>query len=115
METSQLNAKLREAASVAGLANAPGSEPSTVERLAGSDYSEMPVFLDLRVVTMRQLTTFLVTLARIEPSMRVQAIELSPPEHTDVPVPPGVGQNGEDVWLAGVTVGYLTYTPQQKK
>lgn len=114
METPQLNAKLREAAAAAGLASAPGSEPYKPQPLAGSDYSEMAVDLQLQPLTMRQLTTFLVTLARIEPSVRVKTIELSPPEQTGVPVPAGVGQNGEDVWLPAVTVGYLTYTPVKR-
>lgn len=113
-ETPQLNARLREAATAAGLPKPPGSDPNPPQRVGGSDYSEMPVYLQLEPLTMRQLTTFLVTLAKLEPSMRVKQIELSSPEERGVPVPPGVGAGGEDVWVADVAVGYLTYTPQKK-
>jgi hypothetical protein len=115
METPQLNAKLREAATAAGLTDAPGSEANAPQRLGGTDYSETTVYLRPEPLTMRQLTTFLVTLARIEPSARVKTIELSDPQAQGVAVPPGRGQNGEDVWVADLTVAYLTYTPQQKK
>lgn len=113
VETPQLNARLREAATAAGLPDVPGSEPGTPARLAASDYSEMPVYLDLGTVTMRQLTTFLTALARVEPSSRVKSIELTDPKQSGVPVPAATGQPAEEVWQTGVTVGYLTYTPQK--
>jgi hypothetical protein len=114
METPRLNARLREAATAAGLTDAPGSEANQPQRLGGTDYSEMTVYLRPEPLTMHQLTTFLVTLARIEPSARVKTIELSAPESQGVTVPAGRGQNGEDVWIADITVAYLTYTPPQK-
>src|SRR4051812_1762435 len=45
MGTPQLTATLRQAALTAGLPDAPGSEPGSPTRLAGTDYSELPVFL----------------------------------------------------------------------
>src|SRR5882724_8108336 len=109
METPQLSAKLREAAMAAGLADAPGSEPGSPAQLAGTDYSELPVFLRFEPLTMKQLTAFLVTLSRIDPSARATVIELAPPDpslsRSTVAVP------GEEVWSAGVEVDYLTYSP----
>jgi hypothetical protein len=114
MESPQLAAKLREAATAAGLAAEPGMEPDDKPvRLGESDYSELRVFLRFEPMTLRQLTTFLVALGRIEPSGRVQSIELAPPENVGAPIPPGVGANGEDVWLPSVQVNFLTYTPRK--
>jgi hypothetical protein len=104
MDASQLSARLREAATAAGLADAPGSEPDKPRRLGDSDYEEMPVYLRFEPLTLKQLTTFLVTLARIDPSSRAKSIELSPPTQ---------GGAGGDLWIADVTVGYLTYAPRK--
>jgi hypothetical protein len=68
--------------------------------------------LDLRFepLTLRQLTTFLHTLAQIDPSSRATQIELSPPEQGA----PASGKSaGEELWRADVAVGYLTYTPRK--
>jgi hypothetical protein len=111
METPQLSAKLREAALAAGLGDAPGSEPGSPAQLAGTDYSELPVFLRFEPLTMKQLTSFLVTLSHIDPSARATVIELTPPDPSvsrSIVAPPG-----EEVWSAGVEVDYLTYSPQK--
>ena len=108
MEAPQLSAKLRQAALAAGLGDAPGSEPGTPAQLAGTDYSELPVFLRFEPLTIKQLTAFLITLSSIDPSARSTVIELTPPE-------PGISHAapGEELWSAGVEVDYLTYSPQK--
>jgi hypothetical protein len=111
METPQLSARLREAALAAGLGDAPGSEPGSPAQLAGTDYSELPVFLRFEPLTLKQLTAFLVSLSRIDPSARATVIELTPPD-------PAAGRStsaapGEELWSAGVEVDYLTYLPQK--
>jgi hypothetical protein len=117
METPQLTAKLREAAAAAGLADAPGSEAGAPARVANSDYAEMLVFLSFEPLTMKQLTLFLHTLARIDPSSRAKQIELSPPDQPGVAIaatPAAKAAGGEDKWTVGVAVGYLTYSPQKQ-
>ena len=112
METPQLTSKLREAATAAGLADAPGSEANAPTRIANSDYNEMLVFLRFEPINLKQLTTFLHALARIDPSSRAKSIELSPPQPSaDRPQPPA--RAGEQLWTADVAVGYLTYSPQK--
>jgi hypothetical protein len=106
-DTPELTRRLREAATAAGLAEPPGSEPDNPKPIADSDYSEMLVFLHFQPLTIRQLTTFLHTLSRIDPSSRAKTIELRPPDATAPPAPPG-----EELWTADVSVGYLTYTPR---
>jgi hypothetical protein len=104
MDASQLSARLRDAATAAGLPDAPGSEPdNNLRRIGDSDYSEMSVYLRFEPLTLKQLTTFLVTLARIDPSSRAKSIELSPPQTG----------SAADLWTADVTVGYLTYAPRK--
>lgn len=104
MESSQLTAKLREAARAAGLADAPGITTTDTKPVASSDYSEVSVYLALPPLTLKQLTTFLHALARIEPSSRATQIDLSSPQE------PGAAR---DVWKADVAVGYLTYSPRK--
>ncbi|HEY7115775.1 MAG TPA: hypothetical protein VH475_04260 [Tepidisphaeraceae bacterium] len=106
MQTPQLTQNLRDAATAAGLADAPGSEPGNPSRIANSDFSELPVFLRFEPLTLKQLTTFLHTLAQIDPNSRAKSIELSPPEQAD--------KSDHDRWTADVAVGYLTYTPQKR-
>jgi hypothetical protein len=110
MESSQLTATLRRAALAAGLPDAPGSEPGNPTRVAGTDYTELPVFLRFEPLTMKQLTSFLVNLSHIDASVRATVIELTPPD------PSARGATsaapGEEVWSAGVEVDYLTYSPQ---
>ena len=108
MEIPQLNARLRQAATAAGLPDAPGSEPGSPTRLEGGDYSELPVFLRFEPLTLKQLTSFLVALSRIDPSARARAIELSPPEQAGTTAD---ARDGEELWSAGVEVDYLSYTP----
>jgi hypothetical protein len=110
METPQLTATLRQAALAAGLPDAPGSEPGSPARLSGTDYSELPVFLRFEPLTMKQLTAFLVTLARIDPSARATVIELTPPDPSARIT--AAAAPGDEVWSAGVEVDYLIYSPQ---
>ncbi|MDB5324242.1 MAG: hypothetical protein JWN40_5873 [Phycisphaerales bacterium] len=111
MEAPQLSATLRQAALAAGLPDAPGSEPGSATRLAGTDYSELPVFLRFEPLTMKQLTSFLVSLSRIDASARATVIELTPPDPTTRGA--ASAAPGEEVWSAGVEVDYLTYSPQK--
>jgi hypothetical protein len=105
----ELTRRLREAATVAGLSEPPGSEPDNPKPLADTDYSEMLVYLRFQPLTLRQLTTFLHALARIDPSSRAKTIELRPPDASAPAAAPG-----EELWVADVAVGYLTYTPRKR-
>ena len=107
METAQLTQKLREAAAAAGLPDAPGSEAGDPRRLANSDYTELPVYLRFEPLTLRQLTNFLHSLGRIDPTSRPRSIELAVPEQMS-------GPPGEERWRADVEVGWLTYSPQKR-
>ncbi len=102
----ELNQRLRQAATAAGLADAPGTDTGTATPIGNTDYSEMAIFLRFEPLTIRQLTTFLHALAETDPSLRATQIELSPPEGAV-----GVAA-GEELWRADVAVGYLTYTPR---
>jgi hypothetical protein len=75
--------------------------------LANTDYTELPVYLRFEPLTLRQLTTFLHTLTRIDPTSRPRSIELSVPEQAS-------GSAGEERWRADVEVGWLTYSPQKR-
>jgi hypothetical protein len=108
-DTPELTRRLREAATVAGLSEPPGSEPDNPKPVADSDYSEMLVYLRFQPLTLRQLTTFLHTLSRIDASSRAKSIELHPPDASAPAAPPG-----EELWVADVSVGYLTYTPRKR-
>lgn len=109
-DTPELTKHLRQAASAAGLADAPGIETDTPKPIGNSDYSEMALDLRFEPLTLRQLTTFLHTLAQIDPNSRATQIELSPPDQV---TPAGGKGAGEELWRADVAVGYLTYTPRK--
>lgn len=105
-DNTELNQRLRQAATAAGLADAPGTDTGTAKPIDNTDYSEMAIFLRFEPLTIRQLTMFLHALAETDPSLRATQIELSPPEGA-------VGAAGEERWRADVAVGYLTYTPHK--
>lgn len=105
MDTALLTANLRKAANAAGLADAPGIEPYNPARIGNSDYTQTLVSFRFEPLSLRQLTHFLVELARIDPSARAKTIELSPPETPDA-------QN--DHWIADVAIAYLQYSPQKR-
>ena len=105
LDSSQISRRIREATRAAGLDDPSSLEPSPPARVGTSDYTETPVYLALEPLTLRQLVTFLHHLCRIDPGARIKQIELSPPESI-------AAQEGpEDLWTAGVAVGYLTYSP----
>jgi hypothetical protein len=97
-----LNARLREAAAAAGVADRLLSvEPGVATRLRDTDYKELQVFLRLEPVTLRQLTTFLHALSVKDADSRTKTIELSVPQR-------GAGEQ----WTADVAVGYLIFSPR---
>ena len=108
-DTPELTRHLRQAATAAGLADTPGTEPEPAKAVGNSDYSEMALDLRFEPLTLRQLTTFLHTLAKIDPNSRAKAIELSAPD-SSAPLPGK--QPAEELWRADVAVNYLTYTPR---
>lgn len=100
-DTSQLTRLLREAASEAGALDSLVSiEPGPSASQAG-EYAQLPVFLRLEALPMKELTMFLHRLASIDPSSRAQSIELSPA---------GTRQQVE-LWNADVTIAYISYQP----
>jgi hypothetical protein len=104
----ELTRHLRAAATAAGLTDVPGTETEAPKRVGNTDYSELTLDLRFEPLTLRQLTTFLHTLAQIDPSSRATAIELRPPDQAGA-----IKQSQEELWMADVAVGYLTYTPQK--
>lgn len=109
-DNTELNQRLRQAATAAALADAPGTDTGTVKPIGNTDYSEMAIFLRFEPLTIRELTTFLHALAETDPSLRATQIELSPPEDA---ASAGAKAPGEERWRADVAVGYLTYTPRR--
>ena len=107
-DTSQHARVLREAATEAGAADKLASiEPGQPQRLAG-DYAQLPVFLRLEGITMKQLTLFLHRLATLDPASRAQGIELS------AAAGGGAGDHAE-AWDADVTISYLTFAPGEQR
>jgi len=105
-DVSQLARVLRDAATEAGAADKLASiESGQPQRLAG-DYAQLPVFLRLEGLTLKQLTLFLHRLASLDPGSRAQSIELSAaagaPDQTET-------------WDADVTVSYLTFAPGEQR
>jgi len=102
-DASQVNRQLREAAAAAGAAERlVGIEPGQPTRVAG-DYTQLPVFLRLESLSLRELTTFLHRLSETDPSARAQGVELTPA---------GTGAEGVELWHADVTVAYVNYHPE---
>jgi hypothetical protein len=110
---------LRDAATEAGAADKLASiEPGQPQRLAG-DYAQLPVFLRLEGLTMKQLTLFLHRLASLDPSSRAQSIELSV-AGSGSGAGTGTGAGADtpeqpEMWDADVTVSYLTFAPGDQR
>jgi hypothetical protein len=104
-DVSQLARVLRDAATEAGAADRLASvEPGQPQRLGG-DYAQLPVFLRLEGLTLKQLTLFLHRLASLDPASRAQGIELSA----------AAGARGQgETWDADVTISYLTFAPGEQ-
>jgi hypothetical protein len=111
LDSPEISRRIREATRAAGLDDPSSIEPSPPARVAMTDYTETPVYLALEPLTLKQLVTFLHHLCRIDPGARIKQIELNPP---DAAGGGAVAQDGpEDLWTAGVAVGYLTYSPRK--
>jgi hypothetical protein len=109
-DASQLNRLLREAAAHAGAAERIVSiEPGPPSRLAG-DYVQLPVFLRLEAISMRELTMFLHQLATIDPSTRAQSIDLSAAGNATTG-----GGAGPELWDADVTIACVNYQPEGRQ
>jgi hypothetical protein len=104
VDASELNRRLREAAASAQISEKLVSvEPSQAQRLANSDYSELPVFLRLESVDLRQLVAFLQQLGGSDAGCRTKLLNLDP----------APGDQSPERWSADVTLGYLLYSPRQ--
>jgi hypothetical protein len=104
LDGSDLNRRIREAASIAGIYDRlSGIEPNRPVRLRESDYNELMVFLRFENVSLRQLATFMQRLSAIDPACRIKSIELeSPPDASDT-----------TNWTSDLTLAYLTYAPRE--
>jgi hypothetical protein len=99
---SQINRRLRDAATAAGVADKLVSiEPGEPNQVAGTDYQEMLVFLRLEPLPLRQLVTFLHAHAAADVAARTKAIELSMSRDRGV----------DEIWLADITLAYTSYAP----
>jgi hypothetical protein len=112
LDAPEVSRRIREAAKTAGLGEPASIEAAPPARLGATDYTETPVYLGLEPLTLKQLVTFLHHLSRLDPGVRVRQIELSPPEAANG-AGPAADDGGEDLWTAGVAVGYLTYSPRK--
>ena len=98
-DASGIDRRLRAAAAAAGVAEKLVSiEPGEPTQVAGTDVQEMLVFLRLEPLPLRQLVTFLHTLAAGDAASRAKAIELSTPRDG----------GADDVWVADVTLAYTS-------
>ena len=97
-----IDRQLRDAAGVAGVADRLVSvEPGEANHVAGTGRQELPVFLRVEPVALRDLVTFLHELTRADSSCRAAAIELSTP-----PQPAA-----DELWVADVTLAYTRAAP----
>ncbi len=105
LDGSDLNRRIREAATAAGISDRlSGIEPNRPVRLRESDYNELMVFLRFENVSLRQLSTFMQRLSSIDPACRIKTIELeSPPDASDT-----------TNWTSDLTLAYLTYAPREQ-
>ena len=105
LDGSDLNRRIRDAATVAGISqDLSGIEPNRPVRVRESDYNELMVFLRFENVSIRQLATFMHRLGSVDPACRVKSIELdSPPDPADT-----------THWTSDLTLAYLTYSPRDK-
>jgi hypothetical protein len=109
----ELNRSLRSAATIAGVADQLISiEPGQPTPVRDSDFSETPVYVRLRALSLRQLVTFLHQLSTSNSSVRAKSIELSPP--LDAPATPTMTAGDDEQWTGDVTLAYLIYTPRPR-
>jgi hypothetical protein len=101
----EVNQRLKTAAAAAGIVGKIRSiEPGQPNRLPNADYMETPVFVRTEPLTLRQLATFLLSLAQNDASCRAKMIELAVPQSPD-----GGAAAAKDVWTADVTLAYTSY------
>ncbi|HEX4793464.1 MAG TPA: hypothetical protein VH370_06715 [Humisphaera sp.] len=109
------NKDIRIAAIAAGIPNELASvEVGQPVRFEESDYLEMPLFLRLNAVTLRQLTTFIHDLSDNDPRLRAKMIELSVP--TDIGSQPNRAARAAqgESWTADLTLARLSYAPKPR-
>jgi hypothetical protein len=105
LDGSDLNRRIRDAATAAGISqNLSSVEPNRPVRVRDSDYNELMVFLRFENVSVRQLSTFMHRLSTVDPACRIKSIEL------DSPADPADTTN----WTSDLTLAYLTYSPRDK-
>lgn len=93
-----INQHIYTAASDAGLEPQVMSvEPGQPQRVQGTDYTELPVPLEIELVTLEDLVKFLHKLSTEDPAVRVRSISLAPPSEGDT----------SENWEASVTLAYL--------
>jgi hypothetical protein len=110
MDTSELSRLLRTAAADAGAGQKLVSvEPGRQGSAEGGGVAQLPVFLRLEAISLRELTTFLHRLATIDASSRAQSIELS--------AAPGAGdaQGAVELWNADVTISYANFAAGERQ
>jgi hypothetical protein len=112
-DTSELSRLLRTAAADAGA----GQKLVSIEpgRADGSSVTagapQLPVFLRLEGVSLRELTTFLHRLATIDVSSRAQSIELSAAAGSEAT---GT-QAAPELWNADVTISYANFAAGERQ
>jgi len=109
------NKDIRIAAIAAGIPNELASvEVGQPVRFEESDYLEMPLFLRLNAVTLRQLTTFIHQLSQNDSRLRAKIIELSVPTEI-VPQPNRQPRSSQaEFWTADLTLARLSYSPKPR-
>jgi hypothetical protein len=110
-----LNLRLHAAAAAAEIPDPASIEPGTPTRVPDSDYEDLPVFVRLDALTLKQLVTFLHDLARNDASCRAKMIELSAPEGSSAAVPATQNSNSPETWSADVTLAYRIYSPRVRQ
>jgi hypothetical protein len=112
LDVSELNRRLRDAASTAGISEKLVSiEPGQPNRIPNTDYNEMQVFLRFEPLSLKQLVTFLHELGTADHSSRAKSIELGTPAAASGTE---AGAGAGDIWSAEVTMAYLIYSPREE-
>jgi len=109
------NKDIRIAAIAAGIPNELASvEVGQPVRFEEGDYLEMPLFLRLNAVTLRQLTTFIHQLSQNDSRLRAKMIELSVPTEP-APQPNRATRAPQaESWTADLTLARLSYAPKPR-
>jgi hypothetical protein len=99
----ELNRRLRDAASAAGLAGQLVSiEPSEPRPVAGSDRAEAMIFLHFEQTSVRGVVAFLRRLAETAPNVRPAGIELAEAAAVTGPAP----DSSAETWSVDLTLAY---------